>query len=51
VFGLCISIIAICMYAYFNRRLTAITLNVEEVANTLLEAIAKNLDKQAGAEE
>ena len=51
VFGLCISIIAICMYAYFNRRLTAITLNVEEVGNTLLEAIAKNLDKQAGNQE
>jgi len=51
VFGLCISIIAICMYAYFNRRLTAITLNLEEVGNTLLEAIAKNLDKQAGNQE
>ena len=51
VFGLCISIIAICMYAYFNRRLTAITLNVEDVANTLLEAIAKNLDKQAETKE
>ena len=48
VFGLCISIIAICMYAYFGRRLTAITLNIEDVGNTLLEAIAKNLDKQAG---
>ena len=51
VFGLCISIIAICMYAYFNRRLTTITLNVEDVANTLLEAIAKNLDKQAETKE
>ena len=51
VFGLCISIIAICMYAYFNRRLTTIALNVEEVANTLLEAIAKNLDKQVGIKE
>lgn len=51
VFGLCISIIAICMYAYFNRRLTAIALNVEEIANTLLEAIAKNLDKQVGIKE
>ena len=46
VFGLCISIVAICMYAYFNRRLTSITLNVEDMANTLLEAIAKKLDKQ-----
>ena len=51
VFGLCISIVAICMYAYFNRRLTGITLNVEDMANTLLEAIAKKLDKQAGNEE
>lgn len=50
VFGLCISIVAICMYAYFNRRLTGITLNVEDMSNTLLEAIAKKLDKQAGKE-
>lgn len=46
VFGLCISIVAICMYAYFNRRLAGITLNVEDMSNTLLEAIAKKLDKQ-----
>ena len=44
VFGLCISIVAICMYAYFMRRLKGISLNIEEVGNTLLEAIAKNLD-------
>lgn len=48
VFGLCISIIAICMYAYFNRRLTSISINVGEMSNTLLEAIEKNLDKQEG---
>ena len=48
VFGLCISIVAICMYAYFNRRLVGITLNVEDMSNTLLEAIAKKLDKQEG---
>ena len=48
VFGLCISIVAICMYAYFNRRLAGITLNVEDMSNTLLEAIAKKLDKQEG---
>lgn len=46
VFGLCISIVAICMYAYFMRRLKAISLNVEEIGNTLLEAIAKNLDRK-----
>jgi hypothetical protein len=36
------------MYAYFNRRLVGITLNVEDMSNTLLEAIAKKLDKQEG---
>lgn len=46
VFGLCISIVAVCMYAYFMRRLKAISLNVEEIGNTLLEAIAKNLDRK-----
>lgn len=46
VFGLCISIVAICMYAYFMRRLKGISLNIEEVGNTLLEAIAKNLDRK-----
>ena len=48
VFGLCISIVAICMYAYFNRRLAGITLNVEDMSNTLLEAIAKKMDKKEG---
>ena len=43
VFGLCISIVAICMYAYFMRRLKLISLNVEEIGNTLLEARAKHL--------
>ncbi len=43
VFGLCISIVAICMYAYFMRRLKLISLNVEEIGNTLLEARAKRL--------
>ncbi len=46
VFGLCISIVAICIYAYFMRRLKLISLNVEEVGNTLLEAIAKHLDQK-----
>lgn len=46
VFGLCISIVAICMYTYFMRRLKLISLSVEEVGNTLLEAIAKQLDRQ-----
>ena len=45
VFGLCISIVAILMYAYFERRLKGISMDLEEMSNTLLEAIAKNLDK------
>lgn len=44
VFGLCVSIVAILMYAYFERRLKGISMNLEEMSNTLLEAIAKNLD-------
>ena len=32
------------MYAYFERRLKGISMNLEEMSNTLLEAIAKNLD-------
>ena len=44
VFGLCISIIAICLHTYFTKRLTRMTLDIEEIGNTLLEAIAKNLD-------
>ncbi len=51
VFGLCISIVAICMYAYFMRRLKGISLNIEEVGNTLLEAIAKNLDHKHPSQE
>lgn len=47
VFGLCISIVAICMYAYFMRRLKVISLRIEEIGNTLLEAIAKDLDRAA----
>lgn len=44
VFGLCISIVAIVIHTYFSRRLQRITLEIEEMGNTLLEAIAKNLD-------
>jgi biopolymer transport protein ExbB len=44
VFGLCISIVAICFYSYFEQRLKRISLELEEISNTLLEAIAKNLD-------
>lgn len=44
VFGLCIAIVAICFYSYFEQRLKRISLELEEISNTLLEAIAKNLD-------
>lgn len=41
VFGLCISIVAVCFQGYFERRMKAITLNIEEMGNTLLEAVRK----------
>ena len=43
VFGLCISIFAILFHAYFTRRMKGITMDIEEMSNTLLEAIAKNI--------
>jgi biopolymer transport protein ExbB len=46
VFGLCIAIVGICVHAYFTKRLKGITLCLEEMSNTLLEAIAKDLDKE-----
>lgn len=48
VFGLCISIVAICMHAGFMHRLKAISLDIEEIGNTLLEASAKHLDRKEG---
>ena len=45
VFGLCISINAICFHTYFMRRLDRICLDIEEISRTLLEAIAKDLDE------
>ena len=41
VFGLCISIVAVCVHGYFERRMKIITLNIEEMGNTLLEAVRK----------
>lgn len=46
VFGLCISIVAVCLHAYFMKRLKAVTLNIEEMSNTLLEAVGKNLEER-----
>lgn len=43
VFGLCISIVAILLHAYFTRRMKEITMNIEEMSNTLLEAVEKRL--------
>jgi len=39
VFGLCISIAAICIHTYFAQKLKRATLNIEETANALVEAI------------
>lgn len=41
VYGLSISIVAMCIYAYFMRRLKLISLNLEEIGNTLLEVSGK----------
>lgn len=41
VFGLCISTVAICIHTYFGQRLKKATINLEEIANTLVEAISK----------
>lgn len=41
VFGLCISIVAVCFHGYSERRMKIITLNIEEMGNTLLEAVRK----------
>ena len=41
VFGLCISIVAVCFHGYFERRMKTITLNIERMGNTLLEAVRK----------
>lgn len=41
VFGLCISIVAVVFHGYFERRMKLITLNIEEMGNTLLEAVRK----------
>lgn len=43
VFGLGISIFAILFHAYFSRRMKGITMDIEEMSNTLLDAIAKNI--------
>lgn len=41
VFGLCIFIVAVCFHGYFEWRMKIITLNIEEMGNTLLEAVRK----------
>lgn len=44
VFGLVISIIAVCILGYFERRMKSITLSIEEMSNTLLEAVRKKCE-------
>ena len=39
VFGLCISIAAVCIHTYFAQRLKIATLNIEETGNALLQAL------------
>lgn len=46
VFGLCISIVAVCFQCYFGRRMKIITLNLEEMGNTLLEAVQKKSERK-----
>lgn len=46
VFGLCISIVAVIFHGYFERRMRLITLNLEEMGNTLLEAVRKKENGQ-----
>lgn len=46
VFGLCISIVAVCFHGYFERRMKLLTLNLEEMGNTLLEAVRKKTERE-----
>ena len=39
VFGLCVSVVAICIHTYFAQRLKAATLNIEETGNALLQSV------------
>lgn len=46
VFGLCISIVAICLHTYFSQRLERVILDIEEIGSTLLEGLAKKLAQE-----
>lgn len=46
VFGLCIAVLAICFHTYFMHRLAKISLDIEDISRSLLEALAT--DKQKG---
>lgn len=39
VFGLCISIVAVCIHTYFSQKLKVATLNIEETGNALMQAL------------
>ena len=41
IFGLAISVTAICIHTYFGRRFKRATVDVEEIANNLVEAISR----------
>jgi biopolymer transport protein ExbB len=47
VFGLSIAIVTICFYAYFSQRMHLITLELELLANTFSEAIARKKEPRS----
>jgi biopolymer transport protein ExbB len=49
VFGLCISIVAICVHTWLSQKLKSASLNIEETANSLLGALADWEAKNGGA--
>ncbi|MDR3349102.1 MAG: MotA/TolQ/ExbB proton channel family protein [Acidaminococcales bacterium] len=48
VFGLCISIVAICVHTWFSQKMKVASLNIEETANTLLGALTAKEASAAG---
>lgn len=49
VFGLCISIVAICVHTWFSQKLKIASLSIEETVNALLGALAEGEAKNGGA--
>jgi len=38
VFGLCISVVAICIHTYFGQKLKRMTVDIEESTNAIIDA-------------